>query len=112
MDCFFCKIVAGELPSKTIYEDEHVLAFHDINPVAPVHALVIPKKHIVNVLDLKEDDALVLSKIHQAIQKVAAELGVDKSGFRVVTNTGEHGQQTVFHLHYHVIGGRQLKWEF
>ncbi|MCX7569989.1 histidine triad nucleotide-binding protein [Tumebacillus sp. DT12] len=112
MDCLFCKLIAGEIPSKKIYEDEHVLAFHDINPVAPVHALVIPKKHIVNVLDLTEDDALVLAKIHAAIQIVAKETGIDETGFRVVTNTGTHGQQTVFHMHYHVIGGRQLKWEF
>lgn len=112
MDCLFCKLIAGEIPSKKIYEDEHVLAFHDINPVAPVHALVIPKKHIVNVLDLTEDDALVLAKIHAAIQIVAKETGIDETGFRVVTNTGSHGQQTVFHMHHHVIGGRQLKWEF
>ena len=111
MDCIFCKIIAGEIPSKKIYEDEHVLAFHDINPIAPVHALVIPKKHITNVLAIGEDDAQTLLHIHQGIQKTAQALGVAESGFRVITNTGEHGQQTVFHIHYHVIGGRQLKWD-
>lgn len=110
MDCIFCKIVAGEIPSKKIYEDDHVLAFHDINPIAPAHALVIPKKHIQDVLGFNQDDAETLLKIHQGIQATARELGIDESGFRVITNTGQHGQQTVFHIHYHVIGGRQLEW--
>ena len=111
MDCIFCKIIAGEIPSKKIYEDEHVLAFHDINPIAPVHALVIPKKHIQNVLEITPDDRDTLFHIHQGIQHVARELGVAESGLRVITNTNEHGQQTVFHLHYHVVGGRQLEWK-
>jgi histidine triad (HIT) family protein len=111
VDCIFCKIIAGEIPSKKVYEDEHVLAFHDINPLAPAHALVIPKKHIANVLEIGEDDKETLLKIHQGIQHTARELGVAEDGFRVITNTGVHGQQTVFHIHYHVIGGRQLKWE-
>jgi histidine triad (HIT) family protein len=111
MDCIFCKIIAGEIPSKKIYEDDHVFAFHDINPIAPVHALVIPKKHIQNVLEITPDDSETLLKLHQGIQHVARELGVAESGFRVITNTNEHGQQTVFHLHYHVVGGRQLEWK-
>ncbi|ASS76358.1 histidine triad nucleotide-binding protein [Tumebacillus algifaecis] len=110
-DCIFCKIVAGEIPSKKIYEDDHVLAFHDINPIAPVHALVIPKKHIQSVLHVGLEDGETVHKIHLAIQEVAKILGVAESGFRVITNTGEHGQQTVFHIHYHVIGGRQLNWD-
>jgi len=110
MDCIFCKIVKGELPSKKVYEDEHALAFHDINPIAPVHVLVIPKKHILSVLDIKEEEKNLIGHLHLVLQKVAKELGVDQSGFRVVTNTGPHGQQTVFHLHYHLIGGRQLQW--
>ena len=110
MDCIFCKIAAGEIPSNKIYEDDHVIAFHDINPIAPVHALVIPKKHVTNVLEFGEEDATLLLKIHQGIQQVARELGVDETGFRVITNTGVHGQQTVFHVHYHVVGGRQLTW--
>ncbi|ARU61663.1 histidine triad nucleotide-binding protein [Tumebacillus avium] len=110
-DCIFCKIIAGEIPSKKIYEDDHVYAFHDINPIAPVHALVIPKKHIQSILHISQDDGEHVHKIHLAIQEVAKILGVAESGFRVITNTGEHGQQTVFHIHYHVIGGRQLKWD-
>ncbi|PWK10322.1 histidine triad nucleotide-binding protein [Tumebacillus permanentifrigoris] len=110
MDCIFCKIIAGEIPSKKIYEDEHVYAFHDINPIAPSHALVIPKKHIRNVLEIAPEDSESLLKLHQAIGHVARELGIAEDGFRVITNTNEHGQQTVFHLHYHVIGGRQLQW--
>jgi histidine triad (HIT) family protein len=111
MDCIFCKIIAGEIPSKKIYEDDHVVSFHDINPIAPVHALVIPKKHIPNVLGITEEDKDTLFHIHKGIQETARALGVAESGFRVITNTGEHGQQTVFHIHYHVIGGRQLKWD-
>lgn len=111
MECIFCKIIAGEIPSKKVYEDEHVLAFHDINPIAPVHALVIPKKHITNVLEIGEEDSTALFHIHKGIQEVAKTLGVAETGFRVITNTGTHGQQTVFHIHYHVVGGRQLTWD-
>ncbi|MBE3553511.1 MAG: histidine triad nucleotide-binding protein [Thermicanus sp.] len=109
-DCIFCKIIDGEIPSKKVYEDDRVVAFHDINPIAPVHVLVIPKKHIPSLLDLKEEDKELVGYLHLVIQKVAKEMGVDRDGFRVVTNTGPHGQQTVFHLHYHLIGGRQLQW--
>lgn len=111
VDCIFCKIVKGEIPSKKVYEDDRVVAFHDINPIAPVHVLVIPKKHIPSVLDIQEEDRELISHLHLCLQKVAKEMQVDQSGFRVVTNTGKHGQQTVFHLHYHVIGGRQLEWK-
>ncbi|UOF90515.1 histidine triad nucleotide-binding protein [Fodinisporobacter ferrooxydans] len=110
MDCIFCKIIANEIPSKKVYEDDLVVAFHDIQPVAPVHVLVIPKKHIPSVLDLREEDTPYLAAIHSAIQTIANQLGLSEEGFRVITNTGKHGQQTVFHLHYHVIGGRQLNW--
>ncbi|WP_018130416.1 histidine triad nucleotide-binding protein [Effusibacillus pohliae] len=111
MDCIFCKIVKGEIPSKKVYEDEYVLAFHDINPIAPVHVLTIPKKHIVSLLDIKQEDKELVGHLHLALQKVAKEMGIDGSGFRVITNIGPHGQQTVFHLHYHLIGGRQLEWK-
>jgi histidine triad (HIT) family protein len=110
MDCIFCKIIDGAIPSKKVYEDEQVLAFHDINPIAPVHVLVIPKKHITSVLAIQDEDKELIGHLHLVIQKVAKEMGIDQSGFRVITNTKEHGQQTVFHLHYHVIGGRQLTW--
>lgn len=108
--CIFCKILRGDLPSKKVYEDEYTLAFHDINPIAPVHVLVIPKKHITSVLAIEPEDEVYLTAIHRTIKKVADITGIAEDGFRVVTNTNRHGQQTVFHLHYHVIGGRQLTW--
>ncbi|MGD8189645.1 histidine triad nucleotide-binding protein [Brevibacillus ginsengisoli] len=111
MDCLFCKIINQEIPSKKVYEDDYVYAFHDINPIAPVHVLVIPKKHIASVLDIHAEDKELIGHIHLAIQKVAQIMNLTESGFRVITNTGVHGQQTVFHLHYHVIGGRQLEWK-
>lgn len=111
MDCIFCKIVNGELPSQKVYEDEFAVAFHDINPIAPVHVLTIPKKHISSLLDIGTEDKELIGYLHQVIQNVARITGVDKTGFRVITNIGEHGQQSVHHLHYHVIGGRQLEWK-
>jgi histidine triad (HIT) family protein len=111
MDCIFCKIAAGEIPSKKIYEDDHVLAFHDIQPIAPVHVLVIPKKHIPNLMEIGEDDADTLLKVHQGIQQVARATGLTDKGFRVVSNTGPDAQQSVFHIHYHVLGGRPMNWE-
>ncbi|QAY67604.1 histidine triad nucleotide-binding protein [Paenibacillus protaetiae] len=110
MDCIFCKIVSGEIPSTKVYEDEHVVSFKDISPLAPVHILTIPKKHIPSLLGIGEEDKELIGHLHLALQKVAKLTGVDESGFRVITNTGEHGQQTVHHLHYHLIGGRQLEW--
>jgi histidine triad (HIT) family protein len=110
MDCIFCKIVNNEIPAKKVYEDDHVVAFHDINPIAPVHILVIPKKHIPSIMDVKEEDFPYIRAIHSAIQNVAKVAGVTEDGFRVVNNCGKHGQQSVFHIHYHVIGGRQLNW--
>ena len=110
MDCIFCKIVNGELPAKKVYEDEHVLAFHDINPIAPVHVLMIPKKHIPSLMAIDPEDQELIGHLHLSLQKVAEIMQVTDTGFRVVTNIGPHGQQTVFHLHYHLIGGRQLEW--
>lgn len=110
-DCIFCKIIKGEIPSKKVYEDDRVVSFHDISPLAPVHVLTIPKKHIGSVLEIGEEDKELIGHIHLVLQKVAKEMGVDESGFRVVTNVGVHGQQTVKHLHYHLLGGRQLQWE-
>lgn len=110
MDCIFCKIVKGELPSKKVYEDDHILAFHDINPIAPVHVVVIPKKHISSLMEIQPEDKELIGHLHLGLQKVAELTGVSQDGFRVVTNVGKHGQQTVFHIHYHVIGGRQLQW--
>ncbi|HIS25277.1 MAG TPA: histidine triad nucleotide-binding protein [Candidatus Faeciplasma gallinarum] len=109
-DCLFCKIVSGDVPSKKVYEDEYVYAFEDINPVAPVHILFIPKEHISGVSEITPANSEVISKIFEAIAKVTAEKGLDKNGFRVVSNCGADAGQTVFHLHFHVIGGTKLNW--
>jgi histidine triad (HIT) family protein len=109
-DCIFCKIVAGELPSEKVLETDEVLAFKDIRPQAPVHVLLIPKKHIRSAHHIQPEDAEVVGKIHLAAQRVADQLGISENGYRLVTNVGLHGQQTVHHLHYHLIGGRQLQW--
>ena len=109
MDCLFCKIIAGEIPSKKIYEDENVYAFYDISPQAPVHFLVIPKMHIASCDEITAENSKVVAHVYEAIAKIAAELGLEK-GYRVVSNCGEHGQQTVQHLHFHVLGGRLLAW--
>lgn len=109
-DCIFCQIVEGKMPSKKVYEDEHVYAFHDISPAAPTHILVIPKKHIATLMDLKEEDQMLAGKVMAAIQKIAKEYQLDEKGFRVVNNVGEEGGQTVYHIHFHLLGGRALTW--
>ena len=108
MDCVFCKISAGEIPSKKIYEDELCLAFYDVAPAAPVHALVIPKEHIPSVLEAQ--DAGRLGHLLSVARDVAKLTGIDENGFRLVINTGEDGGQTVPHLHIHILGGRSLAW--
>ncbi|BAD39498.1 histidine triad nucleotide-binding protein [Symbiobacterium thermophilum] len=107
-DCVFCKIAAGEIPSSKVYEDEHVLAFRDINPVAPVHVLVIPKQHVPSVAEFGPEHDELLSRLFAAVRKVAAETGVAETGYRVVTNVGKDAGQQVFHVHLHVLGGRPL----
>jgi len=109
-DCIFCKIVNGEIPSKKIYEDDKVYAFYDINPEAPTHFLVIPKEHIQSVNYLNEDNIDVISHIFKVINKLVSELGIDKKGYRIVNNCGEDGGQTVGHIHFHILGGRNLQW--
>ena len=109
-DCIFCKIIAGEIPSTKVWEDDNFFAFKDINPVAPVHVLVIPKKHIQSIADLTPDDAAVAGKMLYAIQKVAQVMNLDKDGFRVVFNTGEKAGQTVHHMHAHILGGKEMAW--
>lgn len=108
--CLFCRIVAGEIPSKRVFETESVLAFHDINPQAPVHGLVIPKAHIVSLNDITESNAAVMGDLFLAARRVAAELGVAASGWRAVFNCGRDAQMAVDHLHLHVLGGRPMKW--
>lgn len=107
-NCIFCKIVKGEIPSTIVYEDEKVLAFKDINPVAPVHVLIIPKVHVKNVMELDGENGDMVKDIHLAAKKIAEELGLADNGFRLLTNCGEGAGQTVFHLHYHLIGGVKL----
>ncbi len=106
-DCLFCKIINGEIPSQKVYEDETVFAFKDINPMAPVHILVIPKQHITNLLEIGEDNSQIVSHIFEVIATIAKEFKLEK-GFRVVSNCNEYAGQTVFHLHFHVLGGKQL----
>lgn len=108
MDCIFCKIIEGEIPSKKVYEDENVYAFYDINPVAPVHVIVVPKKHIESANAIDENTSENVKYIFEAIPKIAETLGVDKDGYRVITNIGENGGQTIKHLHFHIIGGTKL----
>ncbi len=107
MDCLFCSIIKGEIPSKKVYEDEKVFAFHDIAPQAPVHVLVIPKEHISSADAVTEENADFVKAVFLAIPKIAASLGLEK-GYRVVSNIGEHGCQSVKHLHFHILGGKQL----
>lgn len=107
-NCLFCKIIAGEIPSKKVYEDENVYAFHDINPNAPVHVLVIPKTHIASMNEVGEDNIGAVSRVLQTIPKIAGDLGLAESGYRVITNCGDDAGQTVKHLHFHILGGKQL----
>ncbi|MBE6884511.1 MAG: histidine triad nucleotide-binding protein [Ruminococcaceae bacterium] len=109
MDCIFCKIAAGEIPSNKVFEDDQVLAFYDLDPQAPVHFLVIPKEHISGADQITAENSGVVAHIFEVIAKVTAELGLT-GGFRVVTNCGEDGGQTVGHLHFHVLGRRSLAW--
>ncbi len=111
MDCLFCRIVAGEIPAKVAYEDDQVLAFYDIEPQAPVHILVIPKRHISSVAELKVDDGDLLAAVFAAIGKLTRELKLD-DGFRVVSNVGEVAGQSVRHLHFHVLSGKPLSRTF
>lgn len=110
MDCLFCKIIQGEIPSAKIYEDEFVYAFRDIDPKAPTHVLIVPKKHISSVNELEAEDTALLGNVYKAVQTIAVAEGIDKTGYRVVVNTLSDGGQTVAHLHFHVLGGRSLTW--
>ena len=109
-DCLFCKFVNGEIQPQTVYEDDDVLAFRDINPQAPCHVLVVPKRHISTLNDLTSDDAELVGKLYLAARKVAQEEGIDGPGYRTVMNCNEQAGQTVFHIHLHLLGGRQMTW--
>ena len=109
MDCIFCKIAAGEIPSKKAYEDDQIYAFYDLDPQAPVHILLIPKKHISSARELDESNSGIVAHIFAVAAKLARELGLE-NGFRIVNNCGEDGGQTVQHLHFHLLGGRKMAW--
>ena len=109
-DCIFCQIVAGIIPTNIIYEDEHVVAFDDINPQAQVHVLVIPKRHMVSLNETRDSDAVLLGQLMVVCAKIARERGLAEKGYRVVANSGREAGQTVFHLHLHVLGGRSFAW--
>jgi histidine triad (HIT) family protein len=110
MDCLFCRIVAGEVPADTIFQDERCLAFRDINPQAPVHVLVIPREHMESLDDAGQRDEALLGHLLRVAARVANEQGLSESGYRTVINTGAGAGQSVFHLHLHVLGGRSLNW--
>lgn len=107
-DCIFCKISKGEIPSEKVYEDEEILAFKDINPAAPIHVLIIPKKHITNLMEVSDQDHQLMGKITVVMQKVAKQLGVDEKGFRIICNCGPDSGQEVMHLHFHLLAGRTM----
>ncbi len=109
-DCLFCKIVAGEIPAELLYEDDYVVAFKDINPQAPMHNLVIPKKHISTINDLAVDDEALIGKMYLAAKALSENEGIAGEGYRTVMNCGESAGQTVFHIHLHVLGGRNMTW--
>lgn len=108
MDCIFCKIIKGEIPSKKVYEDDRVFAFYDINPAAPVHVLIVPKEHIPTANDINEANKATVSEVFLAAAKIAKQLNIES--YRVVNNCGEQAGQTVFHIHFHLLGGRDLAW--
>lgn len=108
--CLFCRIAAGEIPSKKAFESDDVFAFHDIDPRAPVHVLVIPKQHIESVNSLTDDGAGLIGKLYTVARDLAAELGVAKGGYRLVMNTGPDAGQSVDHIHLHLLGGRKMTW--
>ena len=109
-DCIFCKIGSGQVPAKVVLQDDDVLAFDDLNPQAPIHVLVIPKRHVGSLSDAGAGDQALLGRLLEAATLVARKKGIAESGYRVVANTGRSGGQTVFHLHLHVLGGRPMTW--
>ncbi len=109
-DCLFCKIIDGDIPSNKVFEDDMVYAFYDIEPQAPEHILIIPKKHFESILDVAGKDFVYVDRMIEAAQKLAKEKRLEKDGFRLVFNTGKDGGQTVQHLHMHLLGGRSLQW--
>lgn len=110
MDCLFCKIINKEIPAEIIYEDEHVITFNDISPQAPTHALIIPRKHIATLNDIKAEDEALVGHMVKAAAIIAKQLGFDEDGYRTVFNCNPHGGQTVYHIHLHLLGGKPMGW--
>jgi histidine triad (HIT) family protein len=110
MNCLFCRIVAGEIPAKMVYQDEQLLVIEDVNPAAPLHLLLIPRKHIAGALDLLPEDDLLVGHIFRVAANIARERGVAADGFRIVTNTNADAGQSVFHIHFHLLAGRSMEW--
>ena len=109
-DCIFCRVVTGTIPSKIVYQDDHAVAFDDVNPQAPVHVLVVPRRHVGSVGDFEATDAALLGHLALTCVKVANQKGIAQSGYRIVANTGANAGQSVAHVHFHVLGGRSLAW--
>lgn len=107
-DCLFCKIIKGEIPSSKVYEDDEILAFNDINPAAPIHILVIPKKHITSLAYMKKEDEAIVGRIYGVINKIAEEQGFKENGYRVIVNCGKDAGQEVMHLHFHILAGAKF----
>lgn len=107
-DCLFCKIIKGEIPSSKVYEDEDVLAFRDINPAAPIHILLIPKKHISSLAEVKPEDGELIAKMHQVVNRIAEQEGFMESGYRLIVNCGKDSGQEVMHLHFHILAGTKM----
>lgn len=109
-DCLFCKIRDGEIPSETVYENDDILAFKDVNPHSPTHVLIVPRKHIATINDLEGEDAKIMGEMMMVAQEIAKTEGVAESGFRLVINTNDDAGQTVHHIHMHLMGGRNMAW--
>lgn len=110
MDCIFCKIAAKEIEAEVVHEDDELVAFNDANPKAPHHVLIIPRKHIATINDLTEEDTLLVGKMTQLAKQLAAKLNIAEAGYRILMNCNKGGGQDVFHIHLHLLGGRQLTW--
>lgn len=110
MDCIFCKIITGEIGAKIIHQDEKVIAFEDISPQAPIHLLIVPKKHIPTILDLEDEDKELIGHIYLIAKELAIKNNIDTTGFRLVANCNEDAGQAVFHIHFHLLGGRKMDW--
>lgn len=110
MDCIFCRIASGEIPAKKVYEDEKIVAFHDLNPQAPVHVLIIPRAHFAHLMELEEKDGALMGHLLTRVPAIARVLGLEEKGFRLVANCREEAGQSVWHVHFHLLGGRAFSW--